>query len=432
VSIRRALTGLLCVAIVGAIAGCGGGGSHKAAGGSTAASGTVQYYNDIIQWKKGMDAAGVTLKHLTGVGLKSTSVPDSTQYEQLVKQSLHTGKSKADLIKWWSGYRLQELAKSGGLTDLTAVWNEAQAKGWVSPGIKPAFSYQGKVYGMPLAQSYWVVYYNKRLFAKAGIQPPKTWAEFLTNAAKLKAAGVTPFYTTVGDRWPSFIWFEELLAKSNPAAYNAVVSDKASYTDPAVKKAMGIWQGMIQKGYFTKPDTKIQDSPPQFKAGKFAMLIAGTWFNEQIAAAGMKPGTDYGAFLMPAMSGVAPSSFFETSVLAVPGTAPHKDAAIALLKHWLDPRVQKGWTAFLKDAPVNPKLSSSDPVIQDVQKQVAALHPQLLNRYFEATPPAIVEGNVDSLANFMLNPGQLDSTLQKMQNLAKQEWANWNSGNSGG
>jgi multiple sugar transport system substrate-binding protein len=441
VAMRRALVGLLCIAVVGLVGACGGGGDGKADGGGggkadgdkpAPTSGTIQYLNDISQWKKGMDEVSVTLKRLTGIGMKAASVPDVTQYQQIVKQSLRTGKGQADLMKWWSGYRLQELASSDSLADLTEVWSEVQAKGWVAPGIKPAFSYQGKVYGMPMAQSYWVVYYNKKLFADAGIQPPKTWDEFVSNAAKLKAKGVTPFYTTVGDRWPSFIWFEELLAKRDPAAYNAVVSNKASYTDPVVHEAMDVWKGFIDKGYFTKPDVKLQDAPPRFKAGRFAMLIAGTWFNQQIAASGMKPGKDYGAFIMPSMSGAGASAFFETVVLAVPSNAPNKDAAIALLKRWLDPQVQKQWSTFLKDVPVNPTLSSDDPVIQDVQQQVKTTKPQLLNRYFEATPPAIVEGNVDNLASFMLNPGKLDSTLDKMQDLAKQEWANWQAGNGAG
>src|SRR5258708_2770065 len=35
-------------------------------------------------------------------------------------------------------------------------------------------------------------FYNKEIFAKAGVQPPTTWDEFAEVCAKIKAIGVTP------------------------------------------------------------------------------------------------------------------------------------------------------------------------------------------------------------------------------------------------
>ncbi|MFF4984427.1 ABC transporter substrate-binding protein [Streptomyces sp. NPDC001046] len=48
----------------------------------------------------------------------------------------------------------------------------------------------GIQYGMPFASSTRVLFYNKSLFAKAGITPPETWDELAGDAAKLKAKGV--------------------------------------------------------------------------------------------------------------------------------------------------------------------------------------------------------------------------------------------------
>lgn len=45
-------------------------------------------------------------------------------------------------------------------------------------------------YGMPFAASTRLLFYNKTLFTKAGLTPPKTWAELAADAAALKAAGV--------------------------------------------------------------------------------------------------------------------------------------------------------------------------------------------------------------------------------------------------
>ncbi|MFF5498327.1 ABC transporter substrate-binding protein [Streptomyces aquilus] len=45
-------------------------------------------------------------------------------------------------------------------------------------------------YGMPFASSTRLLFYNKTLFAKAGLTPPTTWDELAEDAAALKAEGV--------------------------------------------------------------------------------------------------------------------------------------------------------------------------------------------------------------------------------------------------
>jgi len=51
-------------------------------------------------------------------------------------------------------------------------------------------TYQDKMYGMPDLSSARALFYNKDLFAKAGIaNPPKTWAEFEADAKKVQALG---------------------------------------------------------------------------------------------------------------------------------------------------------------------------------------------------------------------------------------------------
>ena len=51
-------------------------------------------------------------------------------------------------------------------------------------------TYQGKMYGMPDLSSARALFYNKAMFAKAGIAaPPKTWDEFEADAKKLQGLG---------------------------------------------------------------------------------------------------------------------------------------------------------------------------------------------------------------------------------------------------
>ena len=47
------------------------------------------------------------------------------------------------------------------------------------------------------------ILYNKNVYEKLGLQVPKTWAEFMANNDKIKAAGITPVIQTFEDTWTS-------------------------------------------------------------------------------------------------------------------------------------------------------------------------------------------------------------------------------------
>ncbi|ETD67418.1 glycerol-3-phosphate ABC transporter substrate-binding protein [Pelistega indica] len=84
------------------------------------------------------------------------------------------------------------------------------------PGIAGYYSEaNGKLASMPFNSSTPVFYYNKDLFAKAGLDvnnPPKTYQEINEAAKKLKAAGAECGYTT---SWPSWVLVENFGALHN-------------------------------------------------------------------------------------------------------------------------------------------------------------------------------------------------------------------------
>lgn len=410
------------------LAGLGATGAALLAGGCgkglQAPPGTVSFYSDNPTWKSGFADASRQLKKASGVGLYLLSVPTVASYEQVIKAQLQTTKSP-DLVKWWNGYRLQDLARIGQLTDLSDIWEMANGKGWIDPAIRPDCSYDDKVYGLPLYQSYYVVFYSKKVFAKHDIQPPATWAEFMAAAAKINKAGVTPFVSTQSYPW-SFIWFQELISKLDVAFYQKLTAGRASYTDSSARDAMSLWQEMIDKGYFTSPDTDLTNVPAMLHAGSVAMYPAGTWNNQAIQASGLKSGKDFDAFIMPTVEPNARKSVVvEVGTFVVPARAPNEAEARDVMRHWLDPSVQKVWSAFLADCAPNPTVVSPDPVIRHVQALVKQTNPTRVNRYWEASPPALVEANVQDLGDFMIHPEKAQDVLSRMQRRGEAEWSYW-------
>lgn len=74
---------------------------------------------------------------------------------------------------------------------------------------------EGKLVSMPFNSSTPVFYYNKDLFAKAGLDvdnPPKTWEEVAKAAQRLRETGIECGYTT---SWPAWIQLETLGAWHN-------------------------------------------------------------------------------------------------------------------------------------------------------------------------------------------------------------------------
>jgi len=71
-------------------------------------------------------------------------------------------------------------------------------------------SKDGKMMALPFNSSTSIMFYNKDLFAKAGLDPnkaPATWPELIAATKALKAAGVACPFTT---SWPTWVQFEQL------------------------------------------------------------------------------------------------------------------------------------------------------------------------------------------------------------------------------
>lgn len=406
-----------------ALTACGSG------GGSTSTSGvTLKLYNDNPQWADGFAKTGAAMKTLTGDDWSSVALPSTANYTQVVQNSLSTSKP-GDIIKWWSGLQIQKLAATGKLTDLTSVWEADVQKGWINDALKPYYSYNGKVYALPLTNANWVIFYNKKAFAKAGIQVPKTYADFEADAAKLKASGVTPIWTGQADQWTSFIPYMLLAGSISPDYYTKLTSNQASFGDDTGKQILTTWQKWINNGWTASPDSKFADAPAMMKADKLAMFPIGTWDGASMKAAGMTPGVDYGAFLLPPAPGQKQALFNEGGALAVPTGAPNHEAAMKVIANWLDPSVQSVWSDYLGDSSPNPTVPVKDPVIAALNEQIKATSPTLLNRYFEALPPSLVTDSTTTLDGFMVDPGSNAKVVSDLVSAETKDWSAWKSGN---
>ena len=116
--------------------------------------------------------------------------------------------ARPDIFYSWGGGVLKVQIEAGVLRDIDDLmrgeWEET-----LSPAAVNAFTYDGKVYGTPHLVSQVGFWYNKALFAKAGLNADdiKTWDDLLGAVQKLKDAGITPIAVGGADKWPlHFYW----------------------------------------------------------------------------------------------------------------------------------------------------------------------------------------------------------------------------------
>lgn len=395
--------------------------------GLTSANATtnLEFYHDKANWQDFFTAMSDASSTALDISFEPIPYSDTTSYQQVINSSLTTDDAP-DLFTWWSGYRMEDMYKSGGLLDVTDIWTAAVAAGDLPESLASAFTFDGKQYAVPQSSSYWVVFYNKKVFADNSIAIPTTWAELMTAADTLKAADVTPFFATVDGRWPSFIWWEELLIRSDPQFYRDLCEGKAKYTDPQAVAAIETWKGMIDKEYFTDLDLTMDENfVAMFQNGEVAMIPVGTWFQQSFITADMVPGEDFDAFILPNVNPDLATNvaIVETGSICIPAAAQNLEASKAVATWWDQVDAQTQWSTLLGDAGANPKVTHDNPVLTNVANILNEGSYELLQRYWEATPPAIVENAVDELARFMLNPDEGQSVLEAIQKIADAEWA---------
>ncbi len=194
----------------------------------------------------------------------------------------------------------------------------------------------GKLYDLAsILQPISAVFYNKDLFAQAGIsQPPTSNAELTSDMAALKKAGITPI-TSSGD----FLAYLNLNAFSAPDAFGA---DPQWYTHRragTVHYAEGPYLAAAQKisdwaakGYFAAGANGLtyQQTTQDFQDGKVAMIANGNWYTATLAST--PPNFQVGVFAAPTVDGSKVLSAGQNGYCWVSATSQHVDAAVKLCK----------------------------------------------------------------------------------------------------
>ena len=155
--------------------------------------------------------------------------------------------------------------------------------------ITEAYTFDGKVYGLPLGTSFLTTWYNKDMFAEVGYDTyPTNWDEFIDVCQKLKDAGYTPI--TCGDNSSFVIQFamyqigaSEIYAE-NPDFDDQLYTGETSFTDQCWVDTVTKLQYLYDNGYVVEDSLGLsQDQSRQlFIDGEAAMIFDGSFGYTQL------------------------------------------------------------------------------------------------------------------------------------------------------
>ncbi|MQB41656.1 extracellular solute-binding protein [Rhizobium sp. ICMP 5592] len=155
--------------------------------------------------------------------------PGGGEGDNIIKTRLATGEM-TDVFLYNSGSLMQAIKPGQTLVDLSNLPSQAN----VNESFKAVVRSDAKVYGIPFGTAQGGgIFYNRKIYQELGLTVPKTWAEFMANNEKVKAAGKVAVAQTYRDTWTS-----QLFVLADYYNLNAAVPNFAEdYTNNKVKYA---------------------------------------------------------------------------------------------------------------------------------------------------------------------------------------------------
>lgn len=288
---KKRLTALALAALMtaGCLSGCGGGGETTDEGASTESTGEEIVIN-YPTFQCGVNTASPVVdqlieefnaEHAGKYRIQKEDVPGDANYVDKIKVQLGTG----DLppVVYGGGYNLLDLALAKDVVvDLTPyVEADPEWKALYSDVALTTNSRDGKIYASSSEGSLVGYFYNKDLFAQAGIDAPATtWDEFWQQCDKLKAAGITPLALDTADSaWVTSLWAGAMIATSGDEGYEFMKQmNPIDYNNQPTIDAFTNVQKMLQE--YTTLDAiggKYEHAANNFLSGQAAMIANGPW-----------------------------------------------------------------------------------------------------------------------------------------------------------
>ena len=354
------------------------------------------------------------------------TVLENEAYKAKVTTLTQSGKAP-DLFATWGGGVLKQQIDAGLVKDISA--DVAPVLGTFTGASLAAYQFDGKTYALPTDIGMVGFWYNKKLFADAGItEPPATWSAYLDAVGKLKAAGTTPIALAGKEKWPGHYYWAYLAMRIGglPALQQAGTDhnfDRPEFVQAGQQLKALVDLQPFQKGFLGASYSTPDGQSAAVSNGKAAMELMGQWAPNVQNDSGKGLGDDLGFFPFPAVEGGKGSiteAFGGGGGMAVGADAPAE--ALLLLKFLTE---TGNHTKAVEKNAVLPVLKGEESAVKDPNLKVVA--DSLANAtgfqlYLDqAYPPAVGAEVNDSVAELFAGAKTPEQVAADITEVAKSE-----------
>jgi multiple sugar transport system substrate-binding protein len=282
-----------------------------------------------------------------------------------------------DVVSSFNSYNVGVYCGTGAWIDLTPYLEKSGIETSEFPPATMYYTqYGGKRCALPLLADTYGLYYNKDLFAKAGLSgPPKTISQLTEYAKKLtqrnpdgslKVVGMSPFigfYENAPERWVTS-WG----AKWIDSEGNSILAKEPGWSEWLQwQKGLIDWYGYKNLVRFQAGLGDEFSASNAFEAGKVAMNLDGEWRVAFIQAE--HPELKYGTAPMPAAddkSDLYGQGYINGTIIGIPKNGHNRDQAWELVK-WLttDTHALAQFSNGIRNVPSTKASTKSKELIPD-------------------------------------------------------------------
>ncbi len=303
----------------------------------------------------------------------------STDYQTVLGTQLSGSDASFDVVTIKDVPGLVTLANKGVLEPLDELIAKDGIDLSVYSGITDQIKVNDTLYELPFRRDIWVLYYNKDVFDKAGVEYPTndmTWEEYDEIARKL--TDTTPGAEVYGAHYHTWRSTVQLLGVLD--GKHSIIDGSYDFTKPYYDMVLAQQADGVCMDYATLKTQGLHYSAA-FYQGNIGMMNMGSWFIptliEKVKDGEAAAAANWGIVKYPHAEGVEPGSTLATiTALAIPTSAPNKDAAWDFVKfvsgsEGADIMAGTGNTPAMSSEAINSKIAEMDGFPTDANSKDA-------------------------------------------------------------
>jgi ABC-type glycerol-3-phosphate transport system substrate-binding protein len=379
----------------------------------------------ILQWQGGVDGevwqkleADFVAKN-PAVSVREVLLTGQGDMRGPMRAALLGGEKVDIIINTWPAFRA-ELADAGLLRPIDDLWASASLDASLDQSWRDLSATGGVTYGVTYTYGdRSAIWYKTAHLEKAGVEPPKTWDEFLASIEALKAAGFAAPIAMPAKYWAHGEWFETLLLRTGGVETAArLAAHEIPWTDDVVKTTLKKYAELLNAGCCGTPEQMFAgdwdySADQIFKADASNYLMIGMWMNARaLSDYKLTEGVDYSIFQFPSLGlGHDDTSSVDAKEVLVTANSANPAVADAFLSYMVSADAAQILGSY---GYASPSKNADSSILGPVQQVATAAVAQSKVQFVlgDLLPGDLVDEYRVQLQKFLQNP--TDATIDEV------------------